>query len=68
MAKSLTIYYNPKKHGHIEAMIRVLARATSSQYYGRSNSEIARMVLTLALEKELSKLKRKPREKHRRVK
>jgi len=63
MRKSLTIYYYSGKHSNIQSMIADLAKTSGSKYQGRSNSEIARMVLLPALKKELLKVKVKKHQK-----
>jgi hypothetical protein len=39
------VYYDPQKHGDLKDYISRLAADSDSQYYDRSESEIARMLL-----------------------
>jgi hypothetical protein len=41
----ISVYFDPKKHGNLKDYISRLSADSSSQYYSRSESEIARMLL-----------------------
>ncbi len=58
MSNCLQIYYNEKRDENIKEMIRELRKAKDSPYYRRrSDSEVALMVLSRALESEVKKYK-----------
>ena len=58
MSKCLQIYYNEKRDANIKGMIQELKKIKDSPYYRRrSDSEIALMVLSRALQSEVKKFK-----------
>jgi len=58
VTESLSIYYSTSRDGDIKVMIdELIGRKNSPYFKRRSRSEVARLVLTSALEKEVSKYK-----------
>jgi hypothetical protein len=55
----ITIYFSRKEHGDLKKQIGDLGKHDGSQFHGRSESEIARMILAKGLQRASGASKKK---------